>query len=126
MKVTLDYPPSANRFWRVNRSTGKPYRSKEANAYKDSTRRACVEAGLVYPLTEGVSVRLVYLHPPGQRIDLDNGIKQVLDALQGFAYVDDKQIVHIEAELVMLPKKNTPYLIVYIEPREAKTFYIPE
>ena len=34
---------------------------------------------------------------PAVRPDLDNYVKQVEDALQGYAYPDDKQIVTIEA-----------------------------
>lgn len=34
---------------------------------------------------------------PGRRPDLDNYIKQVEDALQGYAFLDDSQIVTIEA-----------------------------
>ena len=117
--VTLPYPPSANRYWRVNR-TGKPYRSAEAAAYIEAVGWECAARGLTDPLLETVSVRLAYHHAPGRRIDLDNGLKQILDALQGYAYSDDKQIVHLEAELVQLPRSRTPYVVVVIVPCEAR------
>ena len=118
--ITLPYPISANRYWRVNKQTGTIYRSKEAKTYIEDTGWAMLRAGWTEPALETVSVRLRFMHDAGRRIDLDNGIKIVLDALQGFAYADDKQVVYIEAELVVLPRKVTPFVEVVIAPREAR------
>jgi len=101
MKVS--YPVSANRYWRISKN--RLYRSKEAMAYKQ-------EIGLIANLmlkkiiTGDVRVCLT-LHPKltvkktasKTRIDLDNVIKVALDALNGIAYKDDKQVIEIFAKI---------------------------
>jgi crossover junction endodeoxyribonuclease RusA len=50
----------------------------------------------IKPLQGSVSV-VVVLHPPDKRKrDLDNILKATLDALEGYAYVDDCQISRLE------------------------------
>lgn len=101
--LRLDYPVSANRYWRTFR--GRTVRSSEADAYKDGVRRIAWQAGLM-ALTDPVEVR-VTLHPKltkrsaasRTRMDLDNCIKVTLDALNGVAYRDDSQVVRLVAEV---------------------------
>ena len=100
----LPEPPTANNYWRhAGRNT---YLTAEAKAYRLVVRaaylhhdsyllRAVAWALTVQFPTEALSVRFAWYR--GQRRgDLDNRIKQLLDALSGLAYTDDKQIVHIE------------------------------
>ena len=47
-----------------------------------------------------ISVTAVDHKPKGMRGDLDNYIKAALDALNGFAWEDDRQIVHLDARKV--------------------------
>ena len=113
--LRLSYPPSSNRYWRVNQHTGRPYRTDEARAYIDETRWLCNIADV--GMTDApVSIRLQFMHDTGRRIDLDNGVKVLLDALQGHAYADDKQVVRLEAELILLPRKAEPYVIATVTP----------
>jgi crossover junction endodeoxyribonuclease RusA len=114
--VVLPYPPSANRYWRTNRQTGKPYKSEEARAYIEAVGWECAIHGLTDPALEDVSVRARFARPAGRRIDLDNGIKILIDALQGYAYANDKQVIHIEAEIAHIPKGRDPYVVVTIRP----------
>ena len=100
--------------------TGKPYRSAEAAAYIEAVGWACVAQGCTEPTQETVALHLQFAHAAGRRIDLSNGIKVLEDALQGYAYADDKQVVHLEAELVLLPRSCTPYVVVVIVPCEAR------
>ena len=80
-------------------------RSKEADEYKRIAAHAAVRGG-VKEHTGPVSVSLT-LHPKttksGQpsktRMDLDNCIKVTLDALNGVAYRDDRQVVRLLAEI---------------------------
>ena len=101
--LRLDYPVSANRYWRTFR--GRTVRSSEADAYKDGVRRVAWQAGVV-ALADPVVVRIT-LHPKQTkrgvasrtRMDLDNCIKVTLDALNGVAYRDDSQVVRLVAEV---------------------------
>ena len=47
------------------------------------------------------------------RPDLDNLVKQILDALNGFAFADDAQIVHVNASKMYVSSPS--YTTVYIE-----------
>ena len=68
------------------------FRSPKSGAYKnliqDAARRIFAK-----PI-EGdiVEVRLNYFHLSPRRMDMDNIAKCVLDALNGIAYVDDRQV----------------------------------
>jgi crossover junction endodeoxyribonuclease RusA len=93
VKITLDFPPSANRYWRHDR--GVTHRSAEANAYRDNVALLCMTAGIT-PLNGDIKVCLLFFRP-AKRGDLDNLFKVVLDALQGFAYHNDSQIAEIHA-----------------------------
>jgi crossover junction endodeoxyribonuclease RusA len=96
----LPYPISANRYWRNFR--GRIVRSSEAVAYKE---RVAWENARSKPLCSNVAV-IVTLQPKLTKkgeasktvIDLDNALKVALDALQGVAYNNDKQIRKISAE----------------------------
>jgi crossover junction endodeoxyribonuclease RusA len=101
MNLILPYPVSANRYWRI---AGKIlHRSPEAKAFRQTCALRALEAR-VRPLDGPVAVR-VALHPRKtksgaaslSRLDLDNCLKTTLDALQGIAYRDDKQVVAIHA-----------------------------
>lgn len=114
--VVLPYPPSANRYWRTNRQTGKPYKSEEARAYIEAVGWECAAAGFSEPWGLDVSVRVKLKRPAGRRIDLDNALKVLIDALQGYLYVNDAQVIHIEAEIVHIPKGRDPYAVVSVVP----------
>ena len=85
----LDYPPSANRYWRVFR--GMVVKSKEAREYQKSV--ALRFAGRK-PMRGNVIVSLNVFRPRKSG-DLDNTVKVLLDALKKIAYVDDSQVVEL-------------------------------
>ena len=101
--ILLPYPVGSNRLWRNAR--GRTIVSPEASAWKAETQLRALLAG-VRPVSGPVSVSLV-LHPrltakgraSKTRLDLDAPIKPLLDALNGVAYADDKQVTHITAAL---------------------------
>ncbi|HEZ3118789.1 TPA: RusA family crossover junction endodeoxyribonuclease [Neisseria meningitidis] len=102
MRLILPYPVSANRYWRIWRN--RAVRSAQAAAYKKTVRRIAQEAGAM-PSEGSVAVRL-RLIPKANKdgsanktvIDLDNALKVALDALQGIAYHNDRQVRRIGAE----------------------------
>lgn len=109
MKLTLDFPPSSNRYWRHNQ--GRTHRSAEAEAYIRQVGWQCVAAGIV-PLDGDVSVTMRF-YRPAKRGDLDNRIKIMLDALQGHAFRNDSQVGIIYA--VRLDDKTNPRVELEIE-----------
>ncbi len=99
MIVTLPYPPSANRYLRhTARGT---YRTSEANAYRTQAQWLA-KAACFKPVAGFVAVG-VTLHPKTTKkgqpsatvLDLDNSLKVALDALQGVAFENDKQVRQI-------------------------------
>jgi crossover junction endodeoxyribonuclease RusA len=91
VNLTLPYPPSANRYWRVFR--GRVVKSDQARAYQ---RDAAMVFRSSHPATGPVMVTM-NVYRPAKRGDLDNSIKVLLDALKGVAFIDDKQVKRIVA-----------------------------
>ena len=90
-RMSFELPVSVNKMY-VRSSTGVIL-SNEARVWK---RIAQIEArnqwGFLPPL-EG-DVRVEY-HFCGSRLDADNGLKLVNDAMNGIVYGDDRQIVQM-------------------------------
>lgn len=51
--------------------------------------------------TDVVSVTVGFYFTGQRRGDIDNLVKTVLDALNGVAYVDDRQVLHLQAAVVL-------------------------
>jgi crossover junction endodeoxyribonuclease RusA len=120
--LTLPYPISANRYWRAVRLGKGPTArmamvpTTEAKAYRDHVGHLAKAAGLKIPLDGRVTL-LVRLYPDrpqdwakrAQRdpdgwddtvrcMDLGNCEKVLSDALNGIAWLDDKQLRRIVLE----------------------------
>lgn len=93
--LTLPYPPSANRYWRMVR--GHMTVSADAKAYKDGAGMVARHQGMA-PFTGTVALH-IHLYRPQRSGDLDNRVKILADALKGIAYNDDAQIVELHAWL---------------------------
>lgn len=111
--MLLPYPISTNRYWR--NFGGRMVRSPEAVAYKEQVQWVAMKEKIAL-ITSPVSVEMT-LHPPApkdwekrqkndiqwalkvRRIDLDNAQKVALDALQGIAYDNDRQITSLSISL---------------------------
>lgn len=124
ISLTLPYPISSNRYWATrvvpNKATRKPmamtYVTSEAQAYKAEVANIAKAAGLRIPYDGRVAlhVKLFPQRPQdwakrSQRdpdtwdddvrcIDLGNCEKVLSDALNGIAWIDDKQLrdIHLE------------------------------
>lgn len=110
VEITLPWPPSANRYWRIFR--GRAVKSADATAYKKAVAEVC--DGMTECFGD-VIIRLDFFRPRKSG-DLDNRIKILLDAMQGTAYKDDKQIVEIHAR--RFDDKANPRVEVRIQERE--------
>lgn len=93
--LILPYPPSANRYWR--HAGGRTYKSDEAVQYQEAVGWQCQALGLA-PERERLCINVTFYRPI-KRGDLDNRLKVLFDALQGYVFVDDSQIVEIHAYL---------------------------
>lgn len=113
MRIILPFPPSYNRYWRNGRN-GRGFISKEGAAYKIAAAEV-LHVAAMQPLRGRVSVSLDY-YRPRKSGDLDNRLKQTLDALQGHAYDNDSQIVEIHAR--QFEDKSNPR--VEVEVTEVK------
>lgn len=108
MRVTLPYPPSANRYWRVWR--GRAVKSTEARKYQQDVKASWLTTRA--PATGPVAVTLRVFRP-ARRGDLDNTIKVLLDALKGLAFVDDSQVVELHAS--RYEDKADPRVVVTVD-----------
>ena len=103
IRLILPYPVSANRYWRV--FGGRVVHSAEARSYRNVVQLKAREKR-VCPMAGDVAVHVALcpeLTKKGvasqTRLDLDNCLKVALDALQGIAFNNDKQVVKLVAEL---------------------------
>jgi crossover junction endodeoxyribonuclease RusA len=109
--LTLPYPPSANRLWRIWR--GRQILSAEARQYKSTVAllaRMVCETPLPYESLVSMTVRV---YRPRKAGDLGNRIKILQDALNKVAYNDDEQI--IEEHHYRCDDKANPRVEVIIE-----------
>lgn len=100
-RIELPYPISANRYWRIFR--GMAVKSAEARDYKSAVHALAMDLGMDEPLSGAVHVEIAY-HPkrpkkytggPVRSFDIDNTLKVAIDALNGIAWHDDKQITFL-------------------------------
>lgn len=96
---------------------GKPYRTKEdVDAEKRTAEH--VRQFFAKPWTGNIALGCVFFRPSKQRIDVDNMIKHVCDAVNGIAWIDDSQVtavygvaeldaVHPRTILVFTPHVST-------------------
>ena len=83
----LPLPPTANRYWR--HVGGRVLKSRDARTYLDTCQLVAVAQYNGRPL-EGRCRIVADFHMTGLG-DLDNRVKQLLDALQGIAFYNDSQ-----------------------------------
>lgn len=103
MVIDLPYPVSLNR--NLRNVKGNVLVSKEAKQYKSDVGWLAKAAGCKV-MTGDISVS-VNFHPKTNkdgsasktRLDIDNVIKTVFDAMNGVCWVDDKQVVRLFIEI---------------------------
>ena len=95
INLTLPWPPSTNNLYATVMMKGRPVRvpSGEAKKFKKEVGKICVAARL-QPFSGRVSVSLTAYRP--RRVgDIDNLLKAPLDALKGYAWDDDAQVIEL-------------------------------
>jgi crossover junction endodeoxyribonuclease RusA len=55
---------------------------------------------ITHPLPKQLDLTVIFRCATKRRTDIDNLLKTVMDALNGAAYSDDSQIVHLEVEVL--------------------------
>ena len=110
LTLRLPEPPSANRYWR--RSGVRIHLAPAAIAYRKDVYGAYVRqvghCRMLFP--KGPVLVSLAWHRGRKAGDLDNRIKQVLDALRGVAYADDGQVSAIHAYRYESPRN--PYCVL--------------
>lgn len=95
MTITLPYPISANRYWRMWQ--GRMVVSTEARNYKEQAGWIAKGAGV--DMITGDVALTVKVFRPQKRGDLDNTLKVLIDSLKGVIFKDDNQVTEIHAYL---------------------------
>ena len=88
IEFTLPFPPSVNNWLRIMR--GRAVKSKEYRAWQEGAGMvvSTLYAGELVN-TPGVEVT-IWLDPPNRRrFDIDNRVKPILDAMEGYIYTND-------------------------------------
>jgi Holliday junction resolvase RusA-like endonuclease len=113
-KLVLDLPlpPSTNAVYRTARNIASVYLSKAGKDYKKAVREIC-ELHQLKPYEGSVRVDVwVYFKRRGS--DLANREKLMLDALEGYAYVNDRDVV--ELHMYKRLDKDYPHCEVHVTP----------
>jgi len=101
IKLKLSVPPSANEYFHVTAKGGR-YPTPEAKAYRAAVAMLSTLRfrGIAQPwFPEGdVALSMYWSRKNLAAGDLDNRLKILLDALQGVAYTNDRQVARIVAE----------------------------
>jgi crossover junction endodeoxyribonuclease RusA len=103
MTITMPYPPGVNRLARVGRSG--MYTPKKVTDWKNEAAAKAFACGA--ELIDGAAMVWVTLLPKMNkdgsqskvRLDVDAPIKVSMDALNGVAYRDDKQVISVTADI---------------------------
>ncbi len=113
--LDLPLPPSTNSVYRTARNIPSVYLSKAGKDYKKAVMEIC-QLHDITPVDGPVRVDVwVYFQRRGS--DLANREKLMLDALEGFAYRNDKQIV--ELHMYKRLDKSYPHCEVHVTPLKA-------
>jgi len=104
MLIRLPYPVPVNRMYR--NFNGRMVLSSEGRHWKTQAAMLATLAGVKLIDAGGVRISIL-LHPKKRkdgtasetRMDLDGALKCALDSLEGVAYVNDKQVVELNANI---------------------------
>ena len=91
--IKLSLPPTTNHIYQFNSLTKRMYMTKEARAWKEEAKWLIKAGWKKKPLLDEVCLKVVYYLK--RERDLDGGNKLLLDAMEDFVYLNDKQVVEL-------------------------------
>lgn len=99
---------SPNKYCLIIPGRGYAHTAEHAKQYKEKIKRIA-QKSIPKPFNREVDVRLEYLYRNREeRLDGDNLLKTICDALEGIAYTNDSQIVHHEVTAINM---NSSFII---------------
>ena len=119
-QFTLPLPPSVNSYWR--NFNGRVLLSKKGREYKQAVWAACLEQKVPKFGGRMLAFKMVIFPKDRRKIDIDNRIKAVLDALQAAGIMeDDWQVseLHVKREDSQPPGKVIITIETVDEPPQA-------
>lgn len=114
MVVVPGTPPSKAR---VRFGKGNVYNSAQVVAAEKRTATYVQAAIKGRPYEGNVALGCIFYRPNHQRVDADNMLKHVCDAINGLAFKDDSQVTAIAAR-VELDKEN-PRTVIVLGPHQS-------
>ena len=94
-RLTLPLPPCVNKLWRGDR-TGRRWLDPAAARFKQTAAVIALQQGVRATLDDvEVHVEFRCTRPR----DIDAGLKVLLDAMSGIAWVDDRQVKRLAVEI---------------------------
>jgi len=108
IELTLPYPPTLNNAF-VSRGRFRVL-SPKARAYKEEVAKLA-QIARIKPLEGNVGI-ILWVYRPRKVGDLDNTLKLLLDGLKGYAWIDDKQIIQIQA--YRFDDKENPRAVIQV------------
>ena len=114
MRIKLPWPPSLNSQWRSD-WRGWTYVTKETRLFREAVKRLFPEPGLVFQDEDKIRITILLHAKTRRKFDVDNRIKPILDALQGFVYSDDFQVDDVRAVRRGIDPGKQGYANVIIE-----------
>lgn len=120
--LTLPVPPITNQRLQINRKTKSFYRNPKNTNYQEIVKLLCLQEKLV-PYQKDVAMR-VWWYRKDKRGDVTDRWKDLCDALEGFAYVNDSQIADFHVARFPLnqglPDQKESHILVHIKPLEKE------
>ena len=90
-----------------------------ASKYKGAKLRGCVSVRVdIYPKLPKNTPKKLNNIPAMKKPDVDNVLKVVMDALQGIAYEDDKQVTDAHVVRHQMQRSDWDYIVVTVKPVE--------
>ena len=118
--IELPFPVTVNHYWDIfpNKHTGRQI-VKISDRGLEYRRAVMMLVSVKEPFRRRLSLKVVAHMPDRRARDLDNLLKSIQDSLaHAGAYVDDKQIDHMEVDRIKLPLGAKPWagkVVVTIE-----------